>query len=278
MSRSLVRSEDVRKAWRLVGELHEIHERDEQKAHLARGLVEILNAQVCAVVPTADDSGEHLTNFDAVVDTGWATESDRRRVWGTFTSVAKARPPDYDPALNRVIQKSMRSIGSVIVRRREDVVDDHTWYRHPMVGDVFRACRLDHSIYTNLLLPNADPNASGPPRGVGMGIKRPWGDPPFDEEARNLVELIAEEVGWLGLPERRKPEGSLSPRQQETLRYLLDGASLKEIAHHLGLSRYTVDDYVKAIYRAFGVRSRGELLSRYIRRPSGTRLSRAYGR
>ena len=43
---------------------------------------------------------------------------------------------------------------------------------------------------------------------------------------------------------------------------LLGGASEKEIADRMGLSAHTVHQYVKSIYRAFGVRSRAELMAR----------------
>jgi DNA-binding CsgD family transcriptional regulator len=34
----------------------------------------------------------------------------------------------------------------------------------------------------------------------------------------------------------------------------------------LGISRHTVHDYVKSVYRRFGVSSRAELLARWVRR------------
>src|SRR4051794_23301199 len=51
----------------------------------------------------------------------------------------------------------------------------------------------------------------------------------------------------------------LTPRQTETLRMLLFGASEKQVALKLSLSRHTVHEHVKAIYRTVGVSSRGEL-------------------
>ena len=47
---------------------------------------------------------------------------------------------------------------------------------------------------------------------------------------------------------------------------MLHGASEKAIASQLGLSRHTVHDYVKQIYRRFDVSSRAELLARFIPR------------
>jgi DNA-binding NarL/FixJ family response regulator len=60
---------------------------------------------------------------------------------------------------------------------------------------------------------------------------------------------------------------TLSPRMRQTLDRLLAGDSEKQIANHMGLSRHTVHVYVKAIYKGFGVSSRGELLSKFVRAP-----------
>ncbi len=55
----------------------------------------------------------------------------------------------------------------------------------------------------------------------------------------------------------------LPKRQREVLEFLLKGASLKEIAAHLRISRHTVNDYSKALYRHFGVAGRAELAARF---------------
>jgi DNA-binding CsgD family transcriptional regulator len=62
----------------------------------------------------------------------------------------------------------------------------------------------------------------------------------------------------------------LPRRQREVLSWLLAGASVKEIACELGISPYTVNDYIKALYRRFHVSSRGELMAALhgLRRPA----------
>ena len=62
----------------------------------------------------------------------------------------------------------------------------------------------------------------------------------------------------------------LSTRMRQTLRGLLAGEAEKQIAYRLNLSRHTVHVYVKALYRHFGVSSRGELLARFVRPDAGT--------
>jgi DNA-binding CsgD family transcriptional regulator len=53
---------------------------------------------------------------------------------------------------------------------------------------------------------------------------------------------------------------------RSTLSCLLEGASEKEAAAHLGLSRHTVHGYISALYRHFRVKSRAELLVLCLRR------------
>jgi DNA-binding NarL/FixJ family response regulator len=59
---------------------------------------------------------------------------------------------------------------------------------------------------------------------------------------------------------------SLSPRLRQTLICLLRGDSEKQVASRLGLSHATAHQYVTALYRHFGVRSRGQLLAHALRR------------
>jgi DNA-binding NarL/FixJ family response regulator len=58
----------------------------------------------------------------------------------------------------------------------------------------------------------------------------------------------------------------LTRRQRQVLSCLLEGDSEKQVALRLELAPHTVHDYVKAVYRHYGVRSRGELLARWIPR------------
>lgn len=59
--------------------------------------------------------------------------------------------------------------------------------------------------------------------------------------------------------ERRLPEESnLTPREQEVLKLIAKGLNRKDVADLLGLSKYTVSDYIKVIYRKLEVSSRAE--------------------
>jgi DNA-binding NarL/FixJ family response regulator len=51
---------------------------------------------------------------------------------------------------------------------------------------------------------------------------------------------------------------ALTPRETEVLRLVAKGFTQQEIAGHLGLSRHTVVDHVKSLYRKLNVSSRAE--------------------
>lgn len=100
---------------------------------------------------------------------------------------------------------------------------------------------------------------------------------PFTSRDEALVrilstELLAEPTNpasrgeW---PELAEP-AELPRRQREVLAGLLAGSSVKEIASQLGISPYTVNDYIKALYRRYQVSSRGELMAAVhgLRRPA----------
>jgi len=54
----------------------------------------------------------------------------------------------------------------------------------------------------------------------------------------------------------------LSPRERDTLALLLQGKTEKEVAAELALSTHTVHQYVKSLYRQYGVTTRGGLVAR----------------
>jgi len=65
----------------------------------------------------------------------------------------------------------------------------------------------------------------------------------------------------------KDPAAVLKPRQLEVLSWLIKGLLEKEIAVNLGISRETVHNHVRAIYLAYDVHSRVELLLKVIPPP-----------
>ncbi len=90
----------------------------------------------------------------------------------------------------------------------------------------------------------------------------------FSREEATALHLFHVECGWAlakDVARRDDATTTLTPRERATLACLLAGASEKEAAARLGLSIHTVHQYVKCLYKAYGVRSRAELMARCLR-------------
>ena len=92
----------------------------------------------------------------------------------------------------------------------------------------------------------------------------------FSPREARLLDFFVEELGPLighALVSATEPSPDmLSPRLRQTLASLLEGDSEKQIAARLSLSLATTHQYVTALYRVFGVRSRGQLMAHVIKR------------
>jgi len=108
----------------------------------------------------------------------------------------------------------------------------------------------------------------------GLALYRGPESRPFSEEERNLLHVFHAECEGLLRSSPTQADGGaddddavcppLSLRQRQTLALALSGLSDKEIAERLGISRYTVNQYTKVIYRHYGVTSRIQLLARLL--------------
>jgi DNA-binding NarL/FixJ family response regulator len=107
------------------------------------------------------------------------------------------------------------------------------------------------------------------------------GEVPLAERCRRLVHLAQREIGPLmgtALAVAGEPgSGDLPPRLRQALDCLLDGDGEKQAVSRLGISRLTVHDYVRGLYRHLGVSSRGELLAYFLRRCGPARPWRGPG-
>lgn len=103
-----------------------------------------------------------------------------------------------------------------------------------------------------------------------LALHRPSDKPPFGERDRFLIHVVLQNIDWIhdACPQVDVGEKPLrlTYRQREVLLQLLQGRSRKSIAASLGLSEYTIVEYMSQIYRRFNARNRGELLSFFISR------------
>lgn len=65
---------------------------------------------------------------------------------------------------------------------------------------------------------------------------------------------------------KRSPSGSLTDRQREVLKRLLSGSSINQIASDLGIAESTAKHHTLAVYAAFRVSSRADLILAAARR------------
>jgi DNA-binding CsgD family transcriptional regulator len=102
-----------------------------------------------------------------------------------------------------------------------------------------------------------------------IGLYRHAHRPLFSERENRMAHILLTEVPWLHATSWQDNGGghapSLSRSRRLVLNLLLEGHSRKMVADQLNLSIHTVGDYVKDIYRTFGVQSHAELIRRFSR-------------
>ena len=238
MPKPVLTEADLRAALRLVNEARDIHRGSpEQIEHLVRGLAKLVHAQIGLFGQVGLDG-----TITPVLDFGWSSDAER----AYFVAFATGAIPLPDPALDPFLRTEPDSVVAVT---REDLIGDRDWYRSAHVQELRRPARVDPFIYA------AWP---GREKRDALALHRAWGDPPFGDRERALVNAVCAECTFLRDP---CPTALLPPRLREVLALLARGHSEKQIAADLDLSVHTVHDYVKALHRRLGVQSRGELLA-----------------
>jgi DNA-binding CsgD family transcriptional regulator len=92
---------------------------------------------------------------------------------------------------------------------------------------------------------------------------------PFSQREREIVNAMHAEMAWVYGHDllMTSPEAlALPPRKRETLQYLLAGDRETQIAAKVEVSRTTIHNHVKSLYRHFNVASRRELLDKWPKR------------
>ena len=253
---NLLRVQDVRDAYRLIGDCRDLGN-DPALWHgrMLQGVCELIGAPHAA-------GGE-----------GWWPEPH-----GPIQPVS-AYDSGNDPAFSEGLQTYHRVNGVAddpvfcalrrLARRRgahtrRELVSDAVWYVSAMFNEYLRPLALDDrllSVYS----------ASETAAISVINVQRASGDREFSSRERQLLEFFHGELGRLigrALVSSTEPTlDKLSPRLRETLSCLLEGDSEKQIAARLALSPATTHQYVTALYRHFGVHSRAQLLAYALKRP-----------
>ena len=111
---------------------------------------------------------------------------------------------------------------------------------------------------------------TSPEKIICVGLLRDQRDPAYGAREHGLIAFLGDAIAERSAVSlqfnSQTGRHRLSPRQQETLDYLINGLSEKEIAREMSLNPRTVHDYVTSIYKKFGFHSRAQLMAAYIQR------------
>jgi DNA-binding CsgD family transcriptional regulator len=249
-----LRARDLRKVYLLLGECCEVGADPlAWRRHVAEQLPALFGGQM----------GQHFDNVvlapafrdpfwlypQAVVDYGWATESDRKPLEALL---ATGRPEEGPHVTPDVLKRRLKIVHWSGQHGRT------AWLESKFFNDYVKHTHLDDGIFAHF---HVEPGQMR-----WMFVNRALGDRPFTQRDCRLMAVVNVEFArLLGRRLARIGEPSvtdLPARQRDVLICLMNGDSEKQAALRLGLSRHTVHDHVKRLHSRFGVASRGELLAR----------------
>ena len=212
------------------------------------------------------------------------TDPAHRRV-RSHTSVRSFRR-DYEPGLPACILVDLRTLGSRGVQFMESLCDEAQ--TAPVIIHTHRngtdtIVRMIQAGAFDFLVKPVDPRRllSRIEAAIEENRRR-RNSRPISSSSRAHAHHI-KGGGTSTDPDNELPAGppcemgaTLTPRLQQTLQCLIHGETERHVAGELGLSHYTVHDYVKIIYKHFGVRSRAELVARYFQAAEAEHGKRSY--
>lgn len=261
MSKSAcLRIQDVRAILRLVGECRDLGDDPAAwRLHLFKTLARFTGAALTTGGEVAGVRAGRPTCAN-VVTWGWENGLNRD-AW--FEGLANFQSDSsFSLSWSRYAARLRQDDGVALTRK--DLVRDEEYEASAEYWAASRPTGVDHTLGCYRSLPGAADVY------CGITLWRAAGEPEFTPRDRALVRetyaALAPLIGGpLACPAEPSPS-ALPPRVRQVLRCLLEGDGDKQIAARLGLTRHTVNQYAKALFRHFGVQSRAELLARWVRR------------
>ncbi|WP_165074735.1 helix-turn-helix transcriptional regulator [Paludisphaera rhizosphaerae] len=192
---------------------------------------------------------------------GWSCESDRAGYFAGFADYVR-NPESYET--ERVCRRWFLVEDGISLSRTQ-LFDDRRWEATKEFQDIFRPLGARNALWCNRSIPGAAGDFS-----LGIHLMRAGRPRDFNARERAVVyETQAALAPLVGGPLAQVCDPSpaaLPPQARRVLQCLLEGDGDKQIAARMKLSRYTVNQYMKVVFRHFRVRSRAELMARWIRR------------
>ncbi len=84
------------------------------------------------------------------------------------------------------------------------------------------------------------------------------GSPINPHIARRVLEMFSK----ANVPQK---DYGLTPREQDILKLLVSGSTIKDAAAQLGIGYYTADEYIRSVYVKLQVRSRGSAIAKAVK-------------
>lgn len=246
------RLREVRDIFRLLGEMQTLgHDAIAWQQRMIEGLCDLVDARQGASLQFTEFTADGQVELRSLIPAGWSVPAAAEH-WEQWLKKGNYRE---DPILDRLTKLE----ANVVARVREEVVDEDAWRRSPLAQTVAVVADIDQHLVGFYRKRRRDEIH-------GIALYRGHGEPPFNMRERNIMHVFNVELRRLYREGRLSlVDGPhLSPREREVLDLLLKGRSEKQAAAALELSRYTVNDYVKSLYRKYDVSSRGELLARFV--------------
>jgi DNA-binding CsgD family transcriptional regulator len=249
----LLRVQDVRDAYRLIGECRDLGS-DPALWHsrMLEGVWQLIGAPAATGGEGRWVRGPISTGtaFDAGLD------ACNRELYTAYRR-------ELGPAGNPIWRVLLNVAGRLVTRSRRQLVSDIEWYRSVVFNEYRRPGKIDHQLTS--VYKTSDDGAYSV-----ITVVRALGERDFSPREQRLLNFFHAEVGPLigrALVSATEPSPvKLSPRLRQTLAYLLEGDGEKQVADRLGLSHDTTHQYVKELYRHFGVGSRAQLMAYVLKR------------
>jgi DNA-binding CsgD family transcriptional regulator len=251
----LLRVQDVCDAYRLIGECRDLgSEPALWQMRLLEGLCQLVGAPMGGGGEGLWARPLHPPQPLSVFDVGFDARGRERAI-----AYHREIGPQGDP----VFRALQHMPGRVLTRTRSAIVSDAVWYRSASFNDYRKPAGYDNCLTSVYQVSHQGAIAV-------ISLHRGLGERDFSPGEVRLLEFFHGELGRLvgrQLVSATEPTPEkLSPRLRQTLTCLVEGDSEKQAAARLGLSPTTMHQYVTALYRRFGVRSRGQLLAHALRR------------